>query len=102
MANATPNVTPTVERTLPSPLANETTLTEEPTEVWPLEVTSTSTLFPRRTLTAAPVNNSSAALAPAGSSLLGDAGIFLVAAIVGIALVALGVVFLRRNRDDWL
>ena len=97
-------MTPTVERTLPSPLANETTLTEEPTEEWPLEVTSTQTptLFPRRTLTAAPVNNSSAALAPAGSSLLGDAGIFLVAAIVGVALVALGVVFLRRNRDDWL
>ena len=102
--NQTPNMTPTVERTLPSPLANETTLTEEPTEEWPLEVTSTQTptLFPRRTLTAAPVNNSSAALAPAGSSLLGDAGIFLVAAIVGVALVALGVVFLRRNRDDWL
>lgn len=97
----TPNETPTVERTLPSPLANASSLTEEPTEEWPQDETPTVTATPfvRSTLKSSAVNNSSAAAAPGGSGF-GDAWMIMLAAVAGVALVALGVVTVRRNRDD--
>ncbi len=107
--NDTPeaNETPTPERTLPSPLANVSNLTEEPTEEWPLDETPTvtQTLFVvRGTPTKSVINNTSAALVePTGSSGFGDAWMLALAAVAGVALVALGMVFVRRNRDDgWL
>ncbi|MEN6341265.1 MAG: cohesin domain-containing protein [Methanospirillum sp.] len=103
----TPNDTPTVNRTLPSPLANTSNLTEEPTVAWPLDgvttVTTVPTLYVRTTATTAArsaVNNSSAALAPAGTSLVGDAWMIALAAFAGVVIVALGVVTIRRSRDD--
>lgn len=102
----TPEETPTPERTLPSPLSNATNLTEEPLAEWPEEVTPTvtSTPYVRHTLAPMVVNNSSAAAVSAtGGSGFGDAWMMVLAAIAGVALVALGVVYVRRERDDgWL
>jgi len=96
-----PNETPTVERTLPSPLANTSNVTEEPTEEWTLDVTPTAapTLFAKTTATGSAINNSSAAAAP-GGSIFGDAWMILLAAVAGVALVSIGVVTVRRSRDD--
>ena len=96
----------TPERTLPSPLSNATNLTEEPLAEWPEEVTPTvtSTPYVRHTLAPMVVNNSSAAAVSAtGGSGFGDAWMMVLAAIAGVALVGLGVVYVRRERNDgWL
>jgi hypothetical protein len=109
--NDTPTVneTPSPERTLPSPIANMSNVTEEPTAEWPLDenATATPTLFiVRGTATKAAINNSSAMLAApvsdAGGSILGDAWLLVLAVVAGVVLVGVGVVAMRRNRDDWL
>jgi hypothetical protein len=98
----TPIETPTTLRTLPQPIANTSFLTEEPTEAWPLDQTPTPlpTPYVRSTLKSSAVNNTSTALAASGGSGFGDAWIFAVAAIAGVAIVALGIVVVRRGRDD--
>lgn len=98
----TPLETPTVERTLPSPLANGSSLTAEPTEAWPLDqtVTTLPTPYVRSTLMSSAINNTSVAVAAPGGSGFGDAWMVVLAAIAGVAIVALGVVTIRRNRDD--
>ncbi len=100
----TVNETPTTLRTLPQPLANASSLTEEPTEEWPLDETptATETLFiVRGTPTKSVINNTSALAASAtGGSGFGDAWMYALAAVAGVGLVALGVVVIRRGRDD--
>ncbi len=99
----TPIETPTTLRTLPQPIANNTNLTEDPTEAWPLDPTPTATLTPyvRSTLKSSAINNTSTALAAPGASAgFGDAWMFVLAGIAGVALVALGVVVVRRGRED--
>ncbi|HIH03690.1 MAG TPA: hypothetical protein HA263_07570 [Methanoregulaceae archaeon] len=99
---ATPNATPTPAFTLPSPLANTSNLADDSVGAFPLDTTPTAvpTLFVRTTApTKSAVNNSSAALAPAGS-ILGDAWMIALAAIAGVVIVGLGVVTIRRSRDD--
>ncbi len=104
--NDTPTAypTPTPGLTIPSPLADSTNLTDGSVGAWPLATTPTTipTLYVRTTATKTAVNNTSAALAPAGASILGDAWIVALAAVAGVAVVALGVVVMRRGRDDWL
>lgn len=107
--NATVTATPTVNRTLPSPLANASNITAETTAAWPADTTASPTLFIVRgnrttaaTTTPAVVNNSSAVAASAGGAGFGDAWMIVLAAVAGIAIVALGVVTMRRGRDDWL
>jgi hypothetical protein len=103
-----PNETPTTLRTLPQPIPHDVNLTEEPTEVWPLDdetPTETPTFLVIRgtPVTTSPINNTSAALAAPEGSAFGDAWLFVLAGAAGVALVALGVVFVRRKRDDgWL
>ena len=100
----TVNETPTTLRTLPQPLPHDANLTEEPTEEWPFDETPTvtQTLFVvRGTPTKSVVNNTSALAASAtGGSGFGDAWMYALAAIAGVGLVALGVVVIRRGRDD--
>lgn len=102
----TPEETPLPERTLPSPLSSGTNLTEDPVADWPEYGTPTVTATPyvRSTLAPMVVNNSSAAAASAtGGSGFGDAWMMVLAAVAGVALVALGVVYVQRKRDDgWL
>lgn len=107
--NATVTATPTVNRTLPSPLANASNITEETTAAWPADTTASPTLFivrGNRTATPTPtpavVNNSSAVAASAGGAGFGDAWMLVLAAVAGVAIVALGVITMRRGRDDWL
>jgi hypothetical protein len=103
--NETPtvNATPTPYLTLPSPLGNTSNLTEEPTVPWPINTTPTAypTFTFRTTVTRSTINNTSAAVDSAGS-IVGDAWLVALAAVAGVALVAGGVVVMRRNRDDWL
>jgi hypothetical protein len=100
----TVNETPTTLRTLPQPLPYGANLTEEPTEEWPLDETPTVTqtlYIVRGTPTKSVVNNTSALAASAtGGSGFGDAWMYALAAIAGVGLVALGVVVIRRGRDD--
>ena len=98
----TPNETPTTLRTLPQPIANTSSLTLEPTQAWPLDQTPTANLTPyvRSTLKSSAINNSSVALTSTGSTGFGDAWMVALAAVAGVGLVALGVVVIRRNRDD--
>lgn len=100
---ATPNATPTPAFTLPSPIANTSNLTDDSAGAFPLDTTPTTvpTLFIRTTATTkSAVNNSSDSLASAGTSLVGDAWMIALAALAGVVIVALGVVTIRRSRDD--
>ena len=102
----TPEETLTPERTLPSPLSAGSNLTEDPAAEWPEDgiPTVTATPYVRSTLAPMVVNNSSAAADSAtGGSGFGDAWMMVLAAIAGVALVGLGVVYVRRERNDgWL
>ncbi len=102
----TPEETPSIGRTLPSPLGGASNWTDEDEEVdgaeWPANENPTQTpAFGGRTGNDSVVNNTSASLGPVGS-IFGDAWMIILAGVAGIALVTVGVVAVRRTRDDEL
>ncbi|MGD9936562.1 MAG: cohesin domain-containing protein [Methanoregulaceae archaeon] len=102
----TPAETPSVDRTLPSPLGGAPNWTDdeldEESADWPVDETPTvDGAFGGRVTSSPVINNTTAAIGTPGS-IFGSAWMMALAAIAGIALVALGVVAVRRTREDEL
>lgn len=99
----TPLETPTVERTLPSPLGGAPNWTDdEESADWPVdEIPTVGGAFGGRTNSSPVSNNTTAAIGNVGS-IFGSAWMMVLAGIAGIALVALGVVAVQRTREDEL
>ncbi|NLX48298.1 MAG: hypothetical protein GXY82_00155 [Methanospirillum sp.] len=96
--------TPTAGETLPSPLEENENLTDrpalEPVVTWPGD--GVATTLPAATHGTEPgVNNTSVDISLSGSLLDGIWKLVL-AGTLGVILVAIGVIAVRRSRDDWL
>ena len=95
--------TPTVDRTIPSPLGEGANWSDDEGEAdWPTDESPTVTpAFGGRAGNNSVVNNTSASLGPVGS-IFGDAWMIVLAGLAGVLLVAVGVVAVRRTREDEL
>lgn len=95
--------TPTVDRTLPSPLGEGANWSDDEGEAdWPTDESPTVTpAFGGRAGNNSVVNNTSASLGPVGL-IFGDAWMIVLAGLAGVLLVAVGVVAVRRTREDEL
>ncbi|HOV68676.1 MAG TPA: hypothetical protein PLI31_10005, partial [Methanoregulaceae archaeon] len=69
---------------------------------WPVDETPTVAGAFGGRMTTAPVGNNTSATVGAVSSIFGGAWMMVLAGITGIALVALGIVAVRRTREDEL
>lgn len=102
----TPEETPSVERTIPSPLGGAPNWTDDEVDEesadWPVDETPTvAGAFGGRMTTSPVINNTTTAIGNVGS-IFGSAWMMALAAIAGISLVAIGVVAVRRTREDEL